>query len=79
MCNPASVDANLRHSADRLFDDIWEHSVGDQKLGFCLPDHDTMEQITGVVVAWLKARPELADKPTDPTLLKAMEANYRCG
>lgn len=74
----ALCDADAEACSDRLFDLIYENSVGDQKLGFCLPDKDTPQQITAVAVAWLKARPELADKPTDPTLLKAMEARYRC-
>ena len=64
--------------SDDLFDVIYENSVGEQKLGFCLPDKDTPEQITAVAVAWLKARPDLANEPTDATLLKAMEASYRC-
>ena len=74
----ALCDADAKSCSDRLFDLIYENSVGDQKLGFCLPDKDTPEQITAVAVAWLKARPELAEKPTDPALLKAMEASYRC-
>jgi hypothetical protein len=64
--------------ADDLFDVIYENSVGDQLLGFCMPDKDTPEQITAVAVGWLKARPELSAAETDPTLLKAMEANYPC-
>ena len=74
----ALCDADAKGCADRLFDLIYENSVGDQKLGFCLPDKDTPEQITAVAVAWLKARPELAGEATDATLLKAMEASYRC-
>lgn len=74
----ALCETDAQGCADRLFDLIYENSVGDQKLGFCLPDKDTPEQITAVAVAWLKARPELGDEPTDPTLLKAMEASYRC-
>ena len=75
----ALCDADAEACADDLFDVIYENSVGDQKLGFCLPDKDTPEQITAVAVAWLKARPELGGEPTDATLLKAMEASYRCG
>lgn len=74
----ALCDADAQSCSDRLFDLIYENSVGEQLLGFCLPDKDTPEQITATAVAWLKARPELADKPTDPTLLKAMEAGYPC-
>ena len=74
----ALCEADAQACSDRLFDLIYENSVGPQLLGFCLPDKDTPEAITAVAVAWLKVRPELADKPTDPTLLKAMEASYRC-
>ncbi len=74
-----ACDADAKRCADTLFDVIYENSVGDQKLGFCIPDHDTPEQITATAVAWLKARPELAAAETDPTLLKAMEASYPCG
>lgn len=75
----ALCDADAKSCTDRLFDLIYENSFGEQKLGFCLPDKDTPEAITAVAVAWLRARPELANAPTDPTLLKAMEASYRCG
>lgn len=74
----ALCDADAQACADRLFDVIYENSVGEQKLGFCLPDKDTPEAITAVAVAWLKARPELGPKETDPTLLRAMEASYPC-
>jgi hypothetical protein len=75
----ALCENNAKACSDRLFDLIWERSVGEQKVGFCLPDDETTEQITAKAVAWLKARPLLASAPTDATLLKAMEAEYRCG
>ena len=74
----ALCDADAQACGDRLFDLIYENSVGEQLLGFCLPDKDTPEAITAVAVAWLRARPELADESTDPTLLRAMEASYQC-
>lgn len=71
-------EADAQACSDRLFDLIYENSVGEQKLGFCLPDHDTPAEITERAVAWLRERPALAGEPTDPTLLKAMEATHRC-
>jgi hypothetical protein len=75
----ALCDADAQACSDRLFDLIYERSVGEQKVGFCLPDKDTPEAITATAVAWLRAHPELDGADTDATLLKAMEASYRCG
>ena len=75
----ALCETDAKACSDRLFDLIWERSVGDQRVGFCLPDDETPDQITAKAVAWLKARPALAAAETDATLLKAMEAEYRCG
>ena len=74
----ALCEADAQACADRLFDLIYENSVGPQLLRFCLPDKDTPETITATAVAWLRARPELSAEATDATLLKAMEASYRC-
>ena len=71
-------ETDPKRCTDTLFDVIYENSVGDQLLGFCLPDNDTPEQITAAAVAWLHARPELAAEPTEPMLLKAMEVSYPC-
>lgn len=76
----ALCEADVKACTDALFDLTWERSVGDQRVGFCLPEDATApETVTAKVAAWLKARPELADAPTDPALLKALEAEYRCG
>jgi hypothetical protein len=75
----ALCEADTKACSDTLFDLVWERSVGDQKVGFCLPDDETPDQIAAKAVAWLKARPALAAAETDASLLKAMEAEYRCG
>ena len=71
----ALCDADAKVCNDRIFDLIWERSVGDQRLSFCVPEVEPAPRVT----AWLKARPTLADTPTDPALIKALEATFRCG
>jgi hypothetical protein len=65
--------------ADILFDHAWSHSVGDQRVGYCLPQTGEDEAtVTRKVVAWLTARPAMADQPTDPALNTALENLYPC-
>lgn len=70
----ALCDADAKACEDRIFDLIWERSVGDQRLPFCVPE----ETAGPKVVAWLKARPALAAQPADPALMKALEASFPC-
>lgn len=71
----ALCEADRKACEDRIFDLIWERSVGDQRLSFCMPE---TEDAWPRVVAWLKARPALAATPTDPALIKALEAGFPC-
>jgi hypothetical protein len=65
--------------SDILFDHTWSHSVGAQHVGYCLPQSGEDEaQVTAKVVAWLKGQPDLAGKPTDPSLNTALEHVYPC-
>ena len=65
--------------SDYLFDFIWNSTVGPQHVGYCLPDKEASETvITDKVVAYLRAHPELNDKPTKPSLTKALMASYPC-
>ncbi len=72
-------DRDMKTCSDILFDHTWRFSVGEQKVGYCLPQEgDDTIAITGAVVAWLKARPDLAAQPTDPALNRALENLYPC-
>lgn len=71
----AVCEADAKACEDRIFDLIWERSVGDQKLPFCVPESEAAPKVT----AWLRARPDLAGTPTDPALMKALEASFPCG
>jgi hypothetical protein len=65
--------------SDYLFDFIWNSTVGPQHVGYCLPENEASERvITDKVTTWLRAHPELADKPTNPSLTKALMASYPC-
>ena len=70
----AVCDPYAKACEDRIFDLIWERSVGERKLPFCVPETAAAPKVT----AWLKARPTLADTPTDPALMKALEASFPC-
>lgn len=71
--------ADAKSCSDILFDHAWRHSVGDQRVGYCLPQTGEDEaQVTAKVVAWLGSKPNLADKPTDPSLNTALENTYPC-
>lgn len=71
----AVCDLDTKACEDRIFDLIWERSVGDQRLPFCVPE---VEDAWPRVTAWLKARPALAETPTDPAVMKALEASFPC-
>ena len=70
----AVCDADAKACEDRIFDLIWERSVGDQKLPFCVPEVAAGPKVT----TWLKARPGLAETATDPAVMKALEASFPC-
>jgi hypothetical protein len=74
----ALCDRNPKACNDYLFDLVWSSTVGPQKVGYCLPDKDPPEAITGRVQAWLRARPDQANKPTDQGLNRAMLASFPC-
>jgi hypothetical protein len=71
--------ADLKVCSEVLFDHAWRHSVGDQRVGYCLPETGEDEvDVTNKVVAWLKSRPDLAGNPTDPSLNTALMNTYPC-
>lgn len=75
----ALCDADAKSCSDILFDHAWNHSVGEQRVGYCLPQSgETEADVTAKVVAWLKSRPAMAGKPTDPSLNTALENTYPC-
>jgi hypothetical protein len=74
----AVCDADAKRCSDQLYDQFHQHSVGDQKLDFCMPD-TTDPQATGQrAAAWLKARPELAATDAWTGMNKAMVALHPC-
>ena len=75
----ALCDRDAKTCSDILFDHTWNHSVGDQRVGYCLPQtSEDEDMVTSKVVAWLRAKPAMADKPTDPALNTALENLYPC-
>lgn len=75
----ALCEADAKTCSDTLFDHTWRHSVGDQRVGYCLPQTGEDEwMITSKVVAWLKSKPALVDNPTDLALNTALENLYPC-
>jgi hypothetical protein len=65
--------------ADILFDHAHDHSVGAQRVGYCLPQSGEDEAaVTAKVVAWLKGQPGMGDRATDPSLNTALEHVYPC-
>lgn len=75
----ALCDSDLKVCSDVLFDHAWRHSVGDQRVGYCLPETGEDEiQVTQKVLAWLRSKPDMASKPTDPSLNTALEHSYPC-
>jgi len=75
----ALCDSNMKSCSDVLFDHAWRHSVGDQRVGYCLPQSGEDEmQVTAKVVAWLKGQPNMAGAATDPSLNTALERTYPC-
>jgi hypothetical protein len=74
----ALCDRNAKVCSDYLFDLIWRTTVGPQKVGYCLSQTQSQEEIVGIVTAWLRKHPALADKPTDPSINKALVASYPC-
>ena len=75
----ALCDRDMKSCSDILFDHAWRHSVGDQRVGYCLPQTGEDEiQVTAKVVAWLASKPDMASKPTDPSLNTALEHSYPC-
>lgn len=75
----ALCDRDMKSCSDVLFDHAWRHSVGDQRVGYCLPQTGEDEmQVTAKVVAWLTSKLDMADKPTDPSLNTALMHTYPC-
>ena len=75
----ALCDTDPKACSDSLFDHTWRHSVGDQRVGYCLPPTGEDEvMVTDKVVAWLRSQPSMADKPTDPALATTLEHVYPC-
>lgn len=75
----ALCERDAKSCSDVLFDHAWSHSVGEQRVGYCLPQSGEDEnQVTAKVVAWLKSKPAMASKPTDPSLNTALQNVYPC-
>lgn len=75
----ALCDTNAKACSDILFDHAHDHSVGAQRVGYCLPQEGEDEQaVTAKVTAWLRGQPALVDQPTDPALNSALEHVYPC-
>lgn len=74
----AVCQADRKRCSDQLYDHAWEHSVGDQKLDFCMPDTPDHEGTGQAAAAWLKARPELTSTDAWTGINKAMIALHPC-
>jgi len=74
----AVCDTDQKRCADQLYDGAWEHSVGDQKLDFCMPDGGDHQATGQAAAAWLKARPELHSADAWTGISKAMVALHPC-
>ena len=74
----AVCDADKKRCADQLYDGAWQHSVGDQKLDFCMPDTADQQATGQAAAAWLKARPGLAAADAWTGINKAMVALHPC-
>ena len=74
----AICDANAKQCADQLYDQVHDHSFGDQKLDFCIPEGGSPEATAREASVWLKAKPDLGPGDAWTGMNKAMTALHPC-